>query len=185
MTDRLRKKANSKRNKRPKASRTITALFIGALLFALPIALPAQQTPAQSAAKTPAQSPTQPSKAPPQPTSSATPTPTEDQSNPADVADREKAIVRHLNAVLRFYHGADSSIQKVGEPSDLIYRDQTATLAAQIAGFAFQSAQAEATLLTANSSARSDHPRRSNSGPKTPSDARKRRPAHCCAQSAG
>ena len=35
----------------------------------------------------------------------------------------------------------------------MIYRDQTATLATQIAGFAFQSAQAEAALLTAKSPA--------------------------------
>ena len=62
-------------------------------------------------------------------------------------ADRNKKIIQHLNSVLRFFHDASSpTIQKVGEPSDSIYRDQTATLAAQIAGFAFQSGKAEAEL---------------------------------------
>ncbi len=151
MTDRLRKQANQTRNKRP-GTYTINTLLIGTLLLAGQIASPAQKTPTQSATKTPAPPPAPPSKIPPQTPSSTMP-PTEDQPNPTDVADREKAIVRHLNAVLRFYHLADASIQKVGEPSDLIYRDQAATLATQIAGFAFQSAQVEAALLTANSSA--------------------------------
>lgn len=64
-----------------------------------------------------------------------------------DSAGREKAIVGHLNSALRFYHDSEASIQKVGEPSDLIYRDQTATLATQIAALAFQSGKAEAALM--------------------------------------
>ncbi len=82
---------------------------------------------------------TQPSPAP------ALPSP--EQPILGDSASREKAIVGHLNAALRFYHDAEAPIQKVGEPSDLIYRDQTATLATQIAGLAFQSAKAEAALM--------------------------------------
>ena len=62
-------------------------------------------------------------------------------------SEREKTIVAHLNGVLRFYHDCEAPIQKVGEPSDLIYRDQTATLATQIAALAFQSAKAEAALI--------------------------------------
>jgi hypothetical protein len=62
-------------------------------------------------------------------------------------ADREKAILGHLNAALRFYHDSEAPIQKVGEPSDLIYRDQTATLSTQIAALAFQSAKAETALM--------------------------------------
>ncbi len=69
------------------------------------------------------------------------------EDQPTSAADRKKAIVTHLNAVIRFYHDSAAPIQKVGEPSDLIYRDQSATLAAQTAAFAFQSAQAEAALL--------------------------------------
>ena len=64
-----------------------------------------------------------------------------------DVAGRSSAILAHLNAVLRFYRDSAAPIQKVGEPSDLLYRDQAVTLASQIAGFAFQSAKAEAALL--------------------------------------
>jgi small-conductance mechanosensitive channel len=64
-----------------------------------------------------------------------------------DVAGRSSAILAHLNAVLRFYRDSATPIQKVGEPSDLLYRDQAVTLASQIAGFAFQSAKAEAALL--------------------------------------
>jgi small-conductance mechanosensitive channel len=72
------------------------------------------------------------------------------QANPggeADSADRNQAVLEHLNAVLRFYRDAQAPIQKVGEPSDLIYRDQALTLASQIAALAFQSAKAEAALM--------------------------------------
>ncbi len=64
-----------------------------------------------------------------------------------DAAGRSEAILAHLNAVLRFYRDSEAPIQKVGEPSDLLYRDQAVTLAGQIAGFAFQSAKAEAALM--------------------------------------
>jgi small-conductance mechanosensitive channel len=64
-----------------------------------------------------------------------------------EAAARSDAILAHLNAVLRFYRDSSAPIQKVGEPSDLLYRDQAVTLASQIAGFAFQSAKAEAALL--------------------------------------
>jgi small-conductance mechanosensitive channel len=69
-----------------------------------------------------------------------------------DASDRSKAILDHLNAVLRFYRDTSAPIQKVGEPSDLIYRDQAVTLAVQIGGFAFQSAKAEAALMQQTSS---------------------------------
>jgi hypothetical protein len=147
MIDWLRMQANRTRNERP-GVRIIPAVVLGVLLFAGQLASLTQQTPVQTPAKTSTKPPTGPSQTTPQTASPATPLPpprpTEDQPNSAD---REKAIVHHLNAVLRFYHDADASIQKVGEPSDLIYRDQAATLATQIAGFAFQSAQAEAALL--------------------------------------
>lgn len=64
-----------------------------------------------------------------------------------DTPGRSDAILAHLNAVLRFYRDSEAPIQKVGEPSDLLYRDQAVTLASQIAGFAFQSAKAEAALM--------------------------------------
>src|SRR6202012_1260616 len=69
------------------------------------------------------------------------------QQDSDDSSARSKQILDHLNAVLRFYRDSEAPIQKVGEPSDLLYRDQAVTLAAQIAGFAFQSAKAEAGLM--------------------------------------
>jgi small-conductance mechanosensitive channel len=54
--------------------------------------------------------------------------------------------------VLRYYREVGAPIQTVGEPSDTIYRDQTLTLAAQIADFAFTSAKAEAALMAKSTS---------------------------------
>ena len=64
-----------------------------------------------------------------------------------DGTDRSKAILDHLNSVLRFYKDSQAPIQKVGEPSDTVYRDQAVALATQIAKYAFQSAKAEAVLF--------------------------------------
>jgi small-conductance mechanosensitive channel len=69
------------------------------------------------------------------------------QLQSADGGQRSKAVIQHLNGVLRFYHDTEAPIQKIGEPSDLVYRDQALTLASQIAGLAFQSAKAEAALM--------------------------------------
>lgn len=65
----------------------------------------------------------------------------------SDPAARNKQILDHLNAVLRYWRQAESPMQKVGEPSDLIYRNQAVDDAAGIAADAFLSAQAEAALL--------------------------------------
>lgn len=65
----------------------------------------------------------------------------------SDPQARNKEIVAHLDAVLKYWRTAESPIQKVGEPSDLIYRNQAVDYAAQIASDAFQSATAEAVLL--------------------------------------
>jgi small-conductance mechanosensitive channel len=64
-----------------------------------------------------------------------------------DVQARSRAIVAHLNSVIQFYRSSTQPIQKVGEPTDAVYRDQAAALSSQIAGFAFQSAKAEGTLM--------------------------------------
>ncbi|AXC14245.1 MscS family mechanosensitive ion channel [Acidisarcina polymorpha] len=106
---------------------------------------PAPSAPGKTASPVPAQSPSLPT----QPTN---------QPGENDVAGRSKAILLHLNAVLRFYHDSEAPIQKVGEPSDLIYRDQAVTLAAQVAGFAFQSAKAEAAIMARTSGGQSDTP---------------------------
>jgi small-conductance mechanosensitive channel len=65
----------------------------------------------------------------------------------SDPAARNKQILNHLNAVLRYWRQAEAPMQRVGEPSDLIYRNQVVDYAASIATDAFASAQAEALLL--------------------------------------
>lgn len=66
---------------------------------------------------------------------------------PYDVTARSQAILAHLNAVLRFYRDSEAPIQKVGEPSDLFYRNQAVAQATQVAGYAFQSAKVEVGLI--------------------------------------
>ncbi len=61
-----------------------------------------------------------------------------------------KAIVAHLNSVIQFYRSNDQPIQKAGEPNDVVYRDQAASQATQIAQLAFQSAKAQADLIAAS-----------------------------------
>ncbi len=132
------------------------AFVLGSFIFTGSVASPTQQaapppTKAKTSTNTSAKTPPKPSLPVPQTAPAAAPAPTvaptEDQHGSA--ADRKKAILAHLNAALRFYHDADAPLQKVGEPSDLIYRDQAATLATQIAGYAFQSAKAESALVAA------------------------------------
>ena len=55
----------------------------------------------------------------------------------------------HLNAVIRFYRSVLPPVQKVGEPSDLLYREQTLANADQVTQYAFQSGRATAVLLQA------------------------------------
>ena len=66
-----------------------------------------------------------------------------------DLESRGRDVLNHLNAVVRYFRLALTPIQKVGEPSDLLYREQALAGSRQIADFAFQSARAEAALLVA------------------------------------
>jgi small-conductance mechanosensitive channel len=59
-------------------------------------------------------------------------------------------VMSHLNAVIGFYRASMLPIQKAGEPNDVVYYGQSADLAGQAAGYAFQSAQAEAALASAH-----------------------------------
>ena len=65
-----------------------------------------------------------------------------------DPAARGKDILAHLSAVLRLYRSAVTPVQKVGEPSDVLYQEETAADAAEIATYAFQAARTEAALLS-------------------------------------
>ncbi|MDE1160879.1 MAG: mechanosensitive ion channel family protein [Acidobacteriaceae bacterium] len=60
---------------------------------------------------------------------------------------RSKAILAHLNEVIRYYRMAVTPIQKTGEPSDMLYAEQAQAGATQAAQLAFQSARDEAALL--------------------------------------
>jgi small-conductance mechanosensitive channel len=62
-------------------------------------------------------------------------------------AAETKDILAHLNSILRLYRTASEPIQKVGEPSDVLYGEQSQSEAAQIARLAFQAAANEAVLL--------------------------------------
>ena len=65
-----------------------------------------------------------------------------------DVDRRGQEILAHLNAVLRYYRGVTAApLQKVGEPSDVLYSEQALTQTTDAARTAFQSARNEAALL--------------------------------------
>jgi hypothetical protein len=69
------------------------------------------------------------------------------KSSGVDPEARGQQILAHLNLVIQFYRSTTQPIQKAGEPNDVVYRDQATTLSSQIAGFAFQSAKAQAALM--------------------------------------
>lgn len=66
-----------------------------------------------------------------------------------DVPGRSREVLGHLSAVIRYYRMSLQPIQKVGEPSDVLYREQAVNQAERTGELAFQSARAEALLLTA------------------------------------
>ena len=69
---------------------------------------------------------------------------------PAGTLDRD-AILHHLNAVITWYRDATTKIKPVGLPSDAIYQDNTRNLASEAVRLAFQSARAEAAIISATS----------------------------------
>ena len=60
------------------------------------------------------------------------------------------AILGHLNEVITWYRDTQNKVQPVGLPSDAIYEDSTRSSAAEVVRLAFESAKAEATLISAN-----------------------------------
>jgi small-conductance mechanosensitive channel len=59
------------------------------------------------------------------------------------------AVLHHLSRVISWYRHATTGIQGVGLSSDAVYQDSTQALGAQAVQLAFQSAEAEALLMTA------------------------------------
>ncbi|MGB7133458.1 MAG: mechanosensitive ion channel family protein [Candidatus Sulfotelmatobacter sp.] len=63
------------------------------------------------------------------------------------------AVLHHLNQLISWYRHATTSVQSAGLPSDAIYQENTRGLADQAVKLAFQSARAEAGLITAQQKA--------------------------------
>lgn len=74
------------------------------------------------------------------------------QKPTTDTKARAQNIMAHLSSVIRFYRASTATVQTVGEPNDIIYRDQALNFSSQAATFAFQSAKAEASLMNADPS---------------------------------
>ncbi len=64
-----------------------------------------------------------------------------------NVPKRSGEVLQHLNGILHLYRTAQMPVQKVGEPSDVLYAEQSSAQALAIAQVAFQAAKNEATLL--------------------------------------
>jgi small-conductance mechanosensitive channel len=64
-----------------------------------------------------------------------------------DVDARSAEVLAHLSEVLRFYRLMAIPVQKIGEPSDVLYSEQARTAATEVAQLAFQAARDEAGLL--------------------------------------
>jgi small-conductance mechanosensitive channel len=67
--------------------------------------------------------------------------------NPAPL-DRD-AILNHLNAVITWYRDSTGKVQAPGLPSDAIYEDNAQSLGAEAVRMAFESARAEAAIISA------------------------------------
>src|SRR5579859_1218129 len=65
-------------------------------------------------------------------------------------ASNRDAILGHLNAAITWYRDAGNNVQAAGLPSDAIYEQSTRTLAADVVRAAFQSARAQAAILSAS-----------------------------------
>ncbi|WP_419805196.1 mechanosensitive ion channel protein MscS [Terriglobus sp.] len=64
-----------------------------------------------------------------------------------DVAAQSRAILSHLSETVRYYRMTVVPIQKIGEPSDVLYAEQTQTEATRIGQLAFQAARSQASFL--------------------------------------
>ncbi|MGA7503521.1 MAG: mechanosensitive ion channel family protein [Candidatus Sulfotelmatobacter sp.] len=63
------------------------------------------------------------------------------------------AVLHHLNQLISWYRHATTGVQSAGLPSDAIYQENARSLADQAVKLAFQSARAEAGLITAQQKA--------------------------------
>ena len=61
---------------------------------------------------------------------------------------QSRAIVTHLSEMVRYYRMTMVPIQKIGEPSDVLYAEQAQTEATQVGQLAFKAARGEAAFLS-------------------------------------
>jgi small-conductance mechanosensitive channel len=61
----------------------------------------------------------------------------------------ESAVLYHLNQLINWHRHSTTGVQPIGLPSDAIYQDNAKNLSSQVLRLAFQSAKAEAAVLTA------------------------------------
>jgi small-conductance mechanosensitive channel len=66
-----------------------------------------------------------------------------------DTSPDEMAIIGHLNTTITWYKALSAANESAGQPSDTYYLDNARDLAKQVVVLAFQSAEAEAALLSA------------------------------------
>ena len=72
-----------------------------------------------------------------------------------DFAGRSDLILKHLNAVITWYHSVGNQMPTVGLPTDTIFQSSARTFSSQAIQAAFQSAAADANLLAHSSSSTS------------------------------
>ena len=87
----------------------------------------------------------------------------------ADLHAKSQEVFAHLSAVVSYYRTCISLVQKVGNPNDAVYRQDSITNAKLVASYAFQAGTAVTTLLAAYARRQPD----AANGNEAPSEARK------------
>lgn len=86
---------------------------------------------------------------PAQPSRARAPQSSQTKLNPLPPVQLDgNGALQHLNQIISWYRHATTGIPSVGLPSDAIFQDNTQNLGAQAVRLAFQSAKAEALLMT-------------------------------------
>ena len=71
-----------------------------------------------------------------------------DAPNSAPLQVDAAAVLHHLNQIISWYRHSTTNVQSVGLPSDAIYQDNAKSLGTQAVRLAFDSAKAEAAILS-------------------------------------
>jgi small-conductance mechanosensitive channel len=82
-------------------------------------------------------------------------------------------VLRHLNAVIRWYQAAKENVQPVGQPTDEIYADNLRAQSLEIAQLAFTSAKAQAALIASQQGSDADNTDTSAGGVANPQNLEK------------